>query len=173
VRERLDRFEEAVQVLRGLLTQERFSFDGAHYRLVDATCEPKPVRQPLPILVGGSGEKRTLRIVARHADEWNTWGTPETFEHKSAVLARHCAEAGRDPSTIARSAQAVVLFGAESPEESRFPVIAGEPERLVQTLRRYAAAGLDEFIVPGFAAMERDERRRWMDRFMGEVATRV
>lgn len=173
VRERLDRFEEAVQVLRGLLTQDRFSFDGTHYQLVDATCEPKPVQSPLPILIGGGGEKRTLRIVARHADEWNTWGTPETVEHKSAVLGRHCAEVGRDPSTIARSAQAVVYLDAEPPEERRFPVIAGDAERLVETLQRYEAAGLDEFIVPGFFLGPGDETRRWMDTFREKVASRV
>jgi F420-dependent oxidoreductase-like protein len=173
VRERLDRFEEAVQVLRGLLTRQRFSFAGEHYTLTDATCEPKPVQSPLPILIGGGGEKRTLRIVARHADEWNTWGTPETFEHKSAVLAEHCAAVGRDPSTIVRSAQAVVFLGTEAPEESRFPVIAGEPSRLVDTLRRYEAAGLDEFIVPGFGLTERDERRRWMDTFVERVIQRL
>jgi F420-dependent oxidoreductase-like protein len=173
VRERLDRFEEAVQVLRGLLTQPRFSFDGAHYRLTDATCEPKPVQSPLPILIGGGGEKRTLRIVARHADEWNTWATPEVFERKTAVLAQHCAEVGRDPSTIARSAQAVVVIGADAPGESRFPVIAGEPERLVETLQRFGSAGLNEFIVPGFSSEPADERRRWMDTFMEKVASRV
>jgi F420-dependent oxidoreductase-like protein len=170
---RLDRFEEAVQVLRGLLTRERFSFVGEHYTLTDATCEPKPVQSPLPILVGGGGEKRTLRIVARHADEWNTWGTPETFEHKSSVLARHCAEVGRDPSTIARSAQAVVYLDAEAPEESRFPVLAGDPERVVEALQRYRAAGLDEFIVPGFLLGPGDEARRWMDTFIGKVAARL
>lgn len=170
VRERLDRFEEAVQVLRGLLTRERFSFAGEHYTLVDATCEPKPVQSPLPILIGGGGEKRTLRIVARYADEWNTWGTPDTFEHKTAVLARHCADVGRDPSAIARSAQAVVYLDAEPPAESRFPVVAGDPSRLVDTLRRYEVAGLDEFIVPGFFLEPGDEGRRWMDTFLEKVA---
>lgn len=172
VRERLDLFEEAVQVLRGLLTQQRFSFAGEHYTLTDATCEPKPVQSSLPILIGGAGEKRMLRIVAEHADEWNIWGTPETFEHKSAVLAEHCAAVGRDPSAIARSAQAVVHLGPGTPVESRFPTIAGEPEQLVETLQRYAAAGLDEFIVPGFKAETPDERRRWMDTFFEKVVGR-
>jgi F420-dependent oxidoreductase-like protein len=173
LRERFDRFEEAVQVLRGLLTRQRFSFAGEHYTLTEATCEPKPMQAPLPILIGGGGEKRTLRIVARYADEWNTWGTPETVEHKSAVLADHCAAVGRDPSTIARSAQAVVHLGSGTPPEGRFPLIAGAPEQLVDTLQRYAAAGLDEFIVPGFFLGAGDEGRRWMDEFHTKVASRV
>jgi F420-dependent oxidoreductase-like protein len=173
VRERLDRFEEAVQVLRGLLTRERFSFAGEHYTLTDATCEPKPVQSPMPILIGGSGEKRMLKIVARHADEWNTWGTPETFEHKTAVLARHCADVGRDPSTIARSAQAVMYLGTDAPEDSRFPTIAGGPERLVEALRRYEAAGLDEFIVPGFHLGAGDETHRFLETFQEKVVQRL
>ena len=73
---RVDRFEEAIQIVRSLFTNERTTFDGAHYTIPDAPMDPKPVQSPLPILVG-TASPRMLRITATHADEWNTWGAPE------------------------------------------------------------------------------------------------
>ncbi|PND58853.1 LLM class F420-dependent oxidoreductase [Mycobacterium sp. ENV421] len=106
VKERLDRFEEACQVLIGLLSQDTTDFDGAFYQLSNARNEPKgPQRPHPPICIGGSGEKRTLRIVAKYAQHWNfAGGTPEEFAHKLNVLASHCADIGRDPSEIMTSA---------------------------------------------------------------------
>ena len=106
IKERFDRFEEACQVLRGLLSQETTTFDGTFYQLKDARNEPKGPQQPHPpICIGGSGEKRTLRITARYADHWNfVGGTPEEFARKRDVLAAHCADIGRDPKEIMLSA---------------------------------------------------------------------
>lgn len=106
LKERFDRFEEACQVLKGLLSQETTTFDGRFYQLVDARNEPKgPQRPHPPICIGGSGEKRTLRITAQYADHWNfVGGTPEEFARKRAVLAAHCADVGRDPEEIRVSA---------------------------------------------------------------------
>ena len=83
-----------------LLTRETSSFDGAYYRLTDARCEPKPVQRPRPpFVIGGAGEKRTLRIAARFADQWNLpAATPEVLAHKIEVLHGHCADVGRDPA---------------------------------------------------------------------------
>lgn len=102
VKERSDRFEEACEVLVGLLTQETMTFTGEHYQLTDARCEPKAVQTPHPpICIGGSGEKRTLRTAARFAQHWNfAGGTPEEFAHKRDVLHQHCADVGRDPKEI-------------------------------------------------------------------------
>jgi len=174
--ERLDRFEEALEVIRGLLERPRTTFAGRHYRLSDAVCEPKPVQRPLPILIGGSGERRMLRIVAQRADIWNTWGRPDVIAHKSAVLERHCAEVGRDPATITRSAQALVLLGAEPDEvearaaRSPLPVIGGSDDELVQTLGRYAEIGVSEFIVSDRTLGSGNERRDAMDRFIERIA---
>src|SRR3712207_5509939 len=94
VKERLDRFEEACQVVSSLLREPRTTFAGRHYRLEDAPNQPAPVQPKLPLLIGGGGEKRTMRIAAQYADEWNAWSTPEVLEHKVGVLRRHCDDLG-------------------------------------------------------------------------------
>jgi F420-dependent oxidoreductase-like protein len=102
-KERSDRFEEACEVLTGLLSpQETTTFKGRYYQLTDARCNPKPIQQPHPpICIGGSGEKRTLRTTARFAQHWNfVGGTPEQFSHARDVLYQHCADIGRDPAEI-------------------------------------------------------------------------
>jgi F420-dependent oxidoreductase-like protein len=102
-KERSDRFEEACEVLAGLLSpQQHFSFQGSYFQLTDAMCNPKPVQQPHPpICIGGSGEKRTLRTAARFAQHWNfVGGTPEQFSRAREVLHQHCADVGRDPAEI-------------------------------------------------------------------------
>ncbi len=100
--ERSDRFEEACEVLVGLLSTETTSFHGSYYELSDARCNPKPVQRPHPpICIGGNGERRTLRTAARFAQHWNyLGGTPQEFARKREVLHEHCAEVGRDPGEI-------------------------------------------------------------------------
>ena len=103
VGERLNRLEEACQVLLGLWTQPTTTFNGKYYQLTEAPLFPKPLQQPHPeLLIGGGGEQRTLRIAAKYADHWNVWGGPETLRHKGEVLARHCDAVGRDPAQILR-----------------------------------------------------------------------
>ena len=103
--ERFDRFDEACQVVLSLLSNEHTDFAGTHYQLHAARCEPKPVQRPHPPLcIGGGGERRTLRAVARWAQHWNfPGGGVEVFEAKRKVLAAHCADAGRDPAEITTS----------------------------------------------------------------------
>jgi F420-dependent oxidoreductase-like protein len=105
LRDRFDMFDEACEVIVGLLSNETTSFEGKHYRLTEARCEPKPVQRPHPPLcIGGGGERRTLRTVARFAQHWNVpGGGIDVFQHKRAVLAEHCAAIGRDPGTITTS----------------------------------------------------------------------
>jgi F420-dependent oxidoreductase-like protein len=105
LKERFDRFDEALEVINGLLTQEQTTFDGRYYKLTEARCEPKPVQRPRPpLVIGGGGERRTLRAVARWADHWNfPGGGVEVFNAKREVLAKHCADVGRDMSEITTS----------------------------------------------------------------------
>jgi len=107
-RQRSDRFEEACQVLTGLLSpQPAITFCGRYYRLTDARCNPEPVQQPHPpICIGGHGEQRTLRTAARFAQHWNFGGgTPGQFSRARDVLYQRCADIGRDPADILLSSQ--------------------------------------------------------------------
>jgi alkanesulfonate monooxygenase SsuD/methylene tetrahydromethanopterin reductase-like flavin-dependent oxidoreductase (luciferase family) len=141
--ERIQRLGEACEVLRRLWTEEVASFAGHYYTLTEARCEPKPVQKPHPPLVlGGGGERRTLRVVAQYANIWNFEVAPtemftdtpiERFAHKSAVLDAHCAAIRRDPAEIERSVQ---LFA--------------DPETLGGTramLVRFIAAGATHLIL--------------------------
>jgi F420-dependent oxidoreductase-like protein len=108
--ERLKRLREACEVIRLLWTETTPSFEGKYYQLKDAYCEPKPVQKPYPpIVIGGSGEKLTLRITAEYANIWNYVGqSVEEFRHKNEVLDGHCRAINRDPATIQRSVQLVM-----------------------------------------------------------------
>ncbi len=109
---RIDRLAEATEVIHGLLRTERTTFRGRYYEITDAVCEPKPVQEPLPILVGGGGD-RALGVAARWADAWNTWGQPDRIAERSAALTRACERLGREPDLIARTAQALVFIADE------------------------------------------------------------
>ncbi len=103
-RERIDRLEEAVQVMKALFTADGADFEGRYFRLRHASYNPKPVQRPHPpVWVGGGGERRTLPLAARHADVWHGFGSPSVLARKSAILDRAAEEAGRDPTAIARS----------------------------------------------------------------------
>jgi F420-dependent oxidoreductase-like protein len=101
--ERLDRLGEAVPLIRRLLDGDTVTHDGRFYRFRDAVCAPRPIQQHLPILIGGSGPKKTLPLVARYADLWNMYGTPEQVAAADHVLRTACDAVGRDPSTIERT----------------------------------------------------------------------
>lgn len=181
VRERLARFDEACSVITGLLGQERTTFDGAHYRLADAPLEPKPAR--LPVLIGAAGEKVALGIVARHADEWNHWGLPDLAEQKGRVFAEHCERIGRDPSTVRRSAQAMIEIVEPGDAEARErrdrleaagrPVIMGSADEVLDVVARYPGAGIDEFLVPDVLLGTGARREDACEKLRTEVFTRV
>lgn len=187
MRERLERLDEACQVLKALWTQRRSDFAGRHYQLSNAPLEPKPVQRPYPeLMIGGGGERVTLRIVARHADHWNVWGGPRILAHKGAVLAEHCAAVGRDPKTITRSANMALLI-TDRPDEverlvqtietrlgrhaadARDTCLAGTPEQIRERLHQLREAGVDVLFIPTMF-MARDGLRETLDRFITEIA---
>jgi F420-dependent oxidoreductase-like protein len=156
VRERLARFEEACQVIKGLLTQDRTTFHGTYYQLDNAPCEPKPAH--LPILIGAAGEKVALGIVAKYADEWNHWGRPDLAAAKGEVFAAHCERLGRDPKTVRRSAQTFLeivqpgdteaIERKEQLQSRGAHVIMGSAQEVLDVVAQYPAAGIDELLVP-------------------------
>ena len=172
---RMNRFEEACQVIKGLFSNEKTDFKGRYYQLTDAPLAPKPVQAPLPLLIGGGGEQRTLRIAAKYADEWNVWGTPEILAAKGAILDRYCREIGRDPKSIRHSAQGMLAMTddesvAERMRASGRPAIAGTGPQIRALVEQYAEAGVDELIIPGFnLGRTAAETIAVMDRFANEV----
>ncbi|MDI6105098.1 LLM class flavin-dependent oxidoreductase [Actinoplanes sp. NEAU-A12] len=163
VKRLLDRFVEALQVLHGLLRTPTTTFDGEYYRLTDAVCEPKPVQDPLPIMIGAKGEKRMLRVVAEYADLWNTWGLPDVIGHKSRVLDGFCAEVGRDPKAIGRTAQALVSVDGGPPDGVTAPFYGGSADEVARTVDAYREVGVDELIIPDFLLGTGADRLKALD----------
>ncbi|HMS60499.1 MAG TPA: TIGR03560 family F420-dependent LLM class oxidoreductase [Tepidiformaceae bacterium] len=171
---RLGRLEEACAAIKGLLESERTNLAGRYYTLTDAPLAPKPPA-PIPLLIGGGGEKRTLRIAAKYADEWNVWGTPALLRQKQEVLDQHCESLGRDPKAIQRSCQAMLTITDDEELVKRIsaggrPVIAGNVARVREIIAEYRDAGLNEIIIPDWNLGPRERRFATMDQFIKEVA---
>jgi F420-dependent oxidoreductase-like protein len=178
-RERLERLEEACQVIKSLFAERSATFTGRYYQLQDASLEPKPVQAPLPLLIGGGGEKVTLRITAQHADEWNVWGDPAILKHKMAILDQHCADLGRDPTAIQRSAVALLFMSEDAgylekmrAADLQLPSLIGTPEEIRELVAEYQSIGVDELIVPDFTLGDAVQKRSTLDRFIRDVAGR-
>lgn len=157
--ERIRRLDEACQIVKLLYTQPTTDFNGKYYQLQEARCEPKPVQRPYPpIVIGGSGEQLTLRVVARHADIWNfAGGSPATFLHKAAVLRQHCDAVGRDPAAITYSVQIPVDYDdlAATAQTARSYVEVGATHVILNLRYPYPeaiVARLAEEVVPRIAA---------------------
>ncbi len=155
-KDRVDRFEEAIQIIRLMGTESRTTFHGKFFTIDDAPCEPKPTQQPLPITVGTSGP-RMSRIAAKWATEWNVWGTPERVAEASVAMNRACELEGRDPHGQHRSAQALVFMVDDSATADKIRANApadrsliGSTSYLVDRMGAYQEAGIGEFILPDF-----------------------
>lgn len=186
---RLDQLVEGLEIMHGLFANEQFSFDGEYYTLDGAWNNPRPVQDPRPpIWVGGGGEKRTLRIVAKYADWHNLVITPlETFKRKMEILDGHCDDLGRDPSTLKRSLNPSLLMRDTDEEFDEYAherakkrgisvdeymtmladqgTIFGGPERATRMLKDFADAGCQYF---EFIVRERDQEQA-MHRFAETV----
>src|SRR5262245_18680032 len=186
VGERLARLDEACQVIKLLWTQDKATFTGRFYRLQDAPCSPKPVQRPHPeFMIGGGGERVTLRLVAQHADHWNVWGGPATLAHKGKILDEHCAALGRDAKALRRSANMPLLITDDREEVARLAaavarrmgfsdpltddlVLAGPVGAVRDKLARLREAGVEMLFVPSMFLPK--DPRPTLDRFMSEVA---
>jgi F420-dependent oxidoreductase-like protein len=179
VGERLQRLDEACSVIKRLFSESQASFDGRFYQLDRASLEPKPVQDPLPLLIGGGGERVTLRITAKHADEWNVWGTPKILEQKMAILDRHCADLGRDPKAIKRTAVALLFMSDDTgyldkmrAADIQQPHLIGSVDEIRAQVQEYAALGVDELIVPDFTLGPMEQKIATLDSFISGVAGR-
>lgn len=184
VGERLSRLDEAVELMRGMLHQERATARGVVYHAVGVRNDPPPLQSHLPILIGGGGEQKTLRTVARYADMWNVANVdPETAARKVEVLRRHCAEVGRDPAEIELSISLGPTVLRDTPAEAdrvvtaiearntgmERPILRGSADELAERIRAYRALGFTN-VLYHLAPPYDDET---LERFVAEVSPQV
>jgi F420-dependent oxidoreductase-like protein len=166
--ERLDRLDESVGLIRRLLDGETVTHEGRFYEMRDALCRPRPIQPRLPILIGGSGPRKTLRTTAAYADLWNAYGQPDAIATHDAVLRGHCLDLGRDEREIARTVtqdavirdrteaalavygELAAIHGLEektgADSGARYALLAGPPADIADRLRAYETVGVDEVI---------------------------
>jgi F420-dependent oxidoreductase-like protein len=132
VSERFERLEETIQICHQMWSDDDGPYDGTHFHLAETICSPRPIRRPRPrTLIGGSGEQKTLKLVARYADACNLFGVGhDVIRHKFEVLERHCAAEGRDPAEIERT-----ILAFDDP--------AGDPDGFLASMEQYAALGVE------------------------------
>src|SRR3954453_19646655 len=159
LKERFERLEDALNITRMMFTQDVASFAGRHYRVDGAFNNPKPIRGDIPILIGGSGERKTLRFVAKYADGSNLFGDVERVKHLLGVLEGHCSDAGRDPGEITKTRMGTVFIAptheaavakmepvvaaAADPDRARAQAFVGDPDTVAGQVQEYLDAGLD------------------------------
>lgn len=177
---RVSRFEESIQIVRSLLDNDRTDFDGEFYTFTDAPCDPKPMQDKLPVLVG-TGGKRMCRITARHAQEWNTWGGPDMAADRRSVFNNACEAVDVDPLSLHTSVQAMFFPTNDADKAAKIAAgelgersIAGSDDFIVDQIGRYAELGFDEVIVPDFTlGAEATQRREAYERFNTNIAPQL
>jgi F420-dependent oxidoreductase-like protein len=173
VAERLARLDESLQIIRSLFANDRTDFDGNYYQIRNAPLMPKPVQgASLPILVGGGGEKVTLRLVASYADAWNVPGPPEVLLDKGRILDQHCLDVGRDPATVWRTgALQVDIDPAATAMGQRGPFrTVANVSQLADLVAQYSDAGAHELIVHFNPRLPLAQRKDAWSAFMHDVA---
>ena len=162
--QRLDQLEEGIQIVKGLLSDEKTTFEGKHYRVTEAYCEPKPLQKKPRLWIGGGGERRLLRMVARYADAWNTpFVPPDLYAHKNRVLTEWCEKEKREPSSVLRTVNLGLLMakdeggtrakrdGLAQAFGSYFPfvepgMLIGTPAQVIERIGEYREAGAEWII---------------------------
>ena len=164
LKERFERLEDALLISRAMFTREAPTYEGRHFRVEGVLNNPRPLRGDIPILVGGSGERKTLRLVAEHADACNIFGDPERARHLFDVLDSHCADVGRDPNEITRTRLGTLAIAGSheeaerrlaswpdrlqlDPERLRNVLTVGDPDEVVEQVRALLDAGVEALIL--------------------------
>jgi len=155
-RTRIDALSEAIQIIRKMWTENVVSFNGKYYKISGAYCNPKPNPIP-PIMIGGGGERLTLRTVAEHADWWNGVVNLEDYKHKLDVLRSHCNRIGRDYESIKKTwlgciaitetEDEAIRLAKNNPFPTREPTISGTPEQVSQKLKEFVDIGVEYLIL--------------------------
>ena len=172
---RLEALGEALQIIRGMLTEPRTTLHGRHYTVTDAIGSPKPVQRPHPpIMIGGTGKKVLLRIVAQYADMWNASAAPDQMRALIELIARHGERVRRDPAKIEKTVliplcyraapereqfvcQVMASMRQTTPEQARPQIMIGQKQECLDTVERYARAGVTHFIFMLFVPFFEDE----------------
>lgn len=181
--QRLRMMGEAAAILKSMWTEPRTTFQGRYFSVTDALCEPKGVQQPIPLWIGGGGEKLTLRMVAQYADGWHSFGMPiDAYKRKLDILSEHCRAVGRDPGDIRKSIGVGAIIGATEaevrelqgrlPQGGRQPTIVGTPEQCAEQLIPYVRLGVGDFLL-GARGNQSQDAWRIMELFAKEVAPAV
>jgi F420-dependent oxidoreductase-like protein len=162
LKERFEHLEDALRIARAMFTEERATVRGTHHHVEGAYNNPKPIHGDIPILVGGSGERKTLRLVAQYADASNVFGDVEKIRHLMGVLDAHCEDVGRDPKEITRTKLATLVIGETheaaaakaEPIRASMPadrvdavLLVGDPDEIAEQVAAHREAGLDGIIV--------------------------
>jgi F420-dependent oxidoreductase-like protein len=185
---RLQALDESIRIIKGMFTQEKTSLAGRHYNVVDAVCNPKPLSKPHPpIMVGGQGERTLLKIVAKHADMWNSTGSSaERIRDLIGVIERHGDTVGRDTDEIEKTVMLALCYRApkereqatmaivgamsgQSPQEARKQIMIGDKQECLDTIERYTKAGVTHFIFMMMAPYQPED----VERFATEVIPAV
>jgi alkanesulfonate monooxygenase SsuD/methylene tetrahydromethanopterin reductase-like flavin-dependent oxidoreductase (luciferase family) len=163
ISERFERLEDALRIARAMFTEEQATVIGKHHRVEEVLNRPRPIRGDIPIMIGGSGERKTLRLVAQYGDASNVFGNVEKVRHLMGVLEGHCEAVGRDPAEIVKTKLGTLAIAASEEEaqaklaprralgvsEERLAgfVIAGEPDAVAEQVAAHLDAGLDGLVV--------------------------
>ena len=184
---RLDMLDEAAEVIRRMLTEDRTTFSGKHFQVDNASCLPKPVQNRLPIWIGGLGERRTLEIAARRADGWNAaYVSPEEYGRLNGVLDHWCEVDGRDPREIRRGANVAFALAMDDagvkaerdrieaewgPEAERIlgGSMLGTPDQAIERVMKYVEAGADEINIALRAPWDAEALDAYLDDVMPKI----
>jgi F420-dependent oxidoreductase-like protein len=187
VRGRLEALEESLQIIRGMWTEPKTTLRGKHYTVEEAMGNPRPVQTPHPpILIGGTGEKVLLRLVAQYADMYNTSGPASVMAHKIDVIRRHGERVRRDVSQIEHTVMLPLCYRASkereafvqqlmagmrqtTPEAARESIMIGDKDECLETIARYGNAGVTHFIFMTFAPHNVDEMQAFAEEVMPAV----
>lgn len=179
--ERIRRLDEAVGIIKSLWTESETTVKGRYYQVTNGRCEPKPVRKPHPpFMIGGAGEKMMLKVVARHADIWNTFGSPDLFRQKLEVLKDHCANVGRNfddieiswagmthicdsPAEKDGALAGMAKAWGRSKEEMEQSALVGSVDEIRARIDEFRQVGVTHFIASTVAPFNHDRLRRFAD----------